>query len=157
MTAPPPKLTEGGEESEKFLLGVVEGFYGRPFTSEQRKELFKKLKRYGLQLFIYAPKDDCKHRAMWDKEWKYIDFHDFDNLNFFMDDRWRELYTVEEGEHLQGLINASKSAGIDFYYALSPGLDITYSSLKDTSSLKRKLDQVSQFGCRKLSQLSREF
>ena len=63
--------------------------------------------------------------------------------------RWRELYTVEEGEHLQGLINAAKSSGIDFYYALSPGLDITYSSLKDTSSLKRKLDQVSQFGCRK--------
>lgn len=29
----------------------------------------------------------------------------------------------------------------------SPGLDITYSSLKDTAALKRKLDQVSQFGC----------
>lgn len=120
----PDNTQSVAEGSEKFLLGLVEGFYGRPFTADQRKDLFKKLKKYGHQLYIYAPKDDYKHRAS-----------------------WRELYTVEEGEHLQGLINAAKSAGIDFYYALSPGLDITYSSLKDTANLKRKLDQVSQFGC----------
>lgn len=111
-------------ESGKFLLGLVEGFYGRPFTADQRKDLFKKLKKFGHQLYIYAPKDDYKHRAS-----------------------WRELYTVEEGEHLQGLVSAAKATGIDFYYALSPGLDITYSSIKDTAALKRKLDQVSQFGC----------
>lgn len=64
MSKSPQKHNEHDEDSNKFLLGVVEGFYGRPFTSEQRKELFKKLKRFGLQLFIYAPKDDCKHRAM---------------------------------------------------------------------------------------------
>lgn len=120
----PNNHEEGG--SEKFLLGLVEGFYGRPFTADQRKELFIKLKKYGHQLYVYAPKDDFKHRAA-----------------------WRELYTVEEGEHLQGLISAAKATGIDFYYALSPGLDITYSSIKDVSALKRKLDQVSHFGCGK--------
>lgn len=117
---------ENGSENG-FLLGLVEGFYGRPFTADQRKDLFKKLRKYGHQLYIYAPKDDYKHRAS-----------------------WRELYTVEEGEHLQGLISAAKATGIDFYYALSPGLDITYSSLKDNAVLKRKLDQVSHFGCGKL-------
>lgn len=122
------------EGSEKFLLGLVEGFYGRPFTAEQRKDLFKKLKKYGHQLYIYAPKDDYKHRAS-----------------------WRELYTVEEGEHLQGLISAAKASGIDFYYALSPGLDITYSALKDIATLKRKLDQVSQFGCRKFPSFDFEY
>lgn len=124
-----PVISPDAEEgSKKFLLGLVEGFYGRPFTADQRKELFKKLKRFGHSAYVYAPKDDYKHRAS-----------------------WRELYTVEEGEHLQGLISAANESGIDFYYALSPGLDITYSSIKDTSSLKRKLDQVSQFGCRKLN------
>lgn len=116
------------DRPDKFLLGLVEGFYGRPFTSDQRKDLFKKLKKYGHRLYVYAPKDDYKHRAS-----------------------WRELYTVEEGEHLQGLISSAKASGIDFYYALSPGLDITYSSIKDTAALKRKLDQVSLFGCRKLN------
>lgn len=46
-----------------------------------------------------------------------------------------------------GLIAAAKEAGITFYYALSPGLDMTYSSPKEIATLKRKLDQVAQFGC----------
>lgn len=74
--------------------------------------------------YLYAPKDDYKHRAS-----------------------WRDLYTVEEAEHLTGLITAAKENGITFYYALSPGLDITYSSIKEVTALKRKLEQVSQFGC----------
>ncbi|XP_055617072.1 protein O-GlcNAcase [Toxorhynchites rutilus septentrionalis] len=111
--------------SSGFICGVVEGFYGRPWTTEQRKDLFRKLKQWGMDSYIYAPKDDYKHRAY-----------------------WRELYTVEEADHLTGLISAAHEQNIDFYYALSPGLDITYSSSKEISALKRKLDQVSQFGCK---------
>ena len=74
--------------------------------------------------YVYAPKDDYKHRAY-----------------------WRELYTVEEGDHLTSLIAAAKEQNITFYYALSPGLDMTYSSSKEVQALKRKLEQVSQFGC----------
>ncbi|XP_012259880.2 protein O-GlcNAcase [Athalia rosae] len=107
-----------------FLCGVVEGFYGRPWTTEQRKDLFQKMKKWGMDSYLYAPKDDYKHRAY-----------------------WRDLYTVEEAEHLTGLITAAKECGIIFYYALSPGLDITYSSVKEVTALKRKLEQVSQFGC----------
>jgi protein O-GlcNAcase/histone acetyltransferase len=32
----------------KFLCGVVEGFYGRPWTNEQRKNLFERMKIMGL-------------------------------------------------------------------------------------------------------------
>ena len=35
-----------------------------------------------------------------------------------------------------------RECDIDFYYAISPGLDITYSNAKEVSCLKRKLDQV---------------
>lgn len=73
---------------------------------------------------MYAPKDDFKHRAY-----------------------WRELYSVEEADQLSGLIAAAKENGITFYYAISPGLDIVYSSSKELTCLKRKLEQVSQFGC----------
>lgn len=82
------------------------------------------MKKWGMDSYVYAPKDDYKHRAY-----------------------WRELYTVEEAEHLTGLIQAAKDQNITFYYALSPGLDITYSSQKEVAALKRKLEQVSQFGC----------
>lgn len=47
-------------ERGKFICGVVEGFYGRPWTTSQRKELFGKLNRWGLDSYVYAPKDDYK-------------------------------------------------------------------------------------------------
>lgn len=52
------------------------------------------------------------------------------------------LNQVEEAEHLTSLITCAHDNGITFYYALSPGLDITYSSSKEVLTLKRKLEQV---------------
>lgn len=112
-------------DSRPFVCGVVEGFYGRPWTLTQRKDLFEKMESWGMGSYLYAPKDDCKHRAF-----------------------WRELYTVEEADHLQSLITAASDCNVDFYYAISPGLDITYSNSKEVATLKRKLDQVAQLGCK---------
>ena len=77
------------------------------------------MKRWGMTSYLYAPKDDYKHRAY-----------------------WREMYTVEEAEHLTSLIHTAHQHGVTFIYGLSPGMDITYSSQKEMAALKRKLDQV---------------
>ena len=45
-------------------------------------------------------------------------------------------------EQLMTLISSAKDYGIEFIYALSPGLDITFSNQKEVTTLKRKLDQV---------------
>ena len=45
-------------------------------------------------------------------------------------------------ENLKQLIASSKECGITFYYALSPGLDISFSSSRDIHLLQRKMDQV---------------
>lgn len=45
-------------------------------------------------------------------------------------------------DQLTTLISAAKEHGIEFIYAISPGLDITFSNQKEVSTLKRKLDQV---------------
>lgn len=45
-------------------------------------------------------------------------------------------------EQLTTLISAAKEHGVEFIYAISPGLDITFSNQKEVSTLKRKLDQV---------------
>ena len=47
------------------ICGVVEGFYGRPWKPYQRKELFERLAAQHLNTYMYAPKDDRKHRAHW--------------------------------------------------------------------------------------------
>uniref|UniRef100_A0A6Q2WVQ1 Protein O-GlcNAcase n=1 Tax=Esox lucius TaxID=8010 RepID=A0A6Q2WVQ1_ESOLU len=105
-------------------------FYGRPWTMEQRKELFRRQQKWGLNTYLYAPKDDYKHRMF-----------------------WREMYSVEEAEQLMTLISAAKEYGIEFIYAISPGLDITFSNQKEVSALKRKLDQVTHFGCKSFALL----
>ncbi|XP_068448448.1 protein O-GlcNAcase [Clinocottus analis] len=116
--------------TKRFISGVVEGFYGRPWTMEQRTELFKREQKWGLNTYLYAPKDDYKHRMY-----------------------WRDLYSTEEAAQLVALISAAKQHDVEFIYAISPGLDITFSNPKEVAALKRKLDQVRQFGCRSFSLL----
>lgn len=37
------QLTTKNEQTKpSFICGVIEGFYGRPWTTEQRKDLFRK-------------------------------------------------------------------------------------------------------------------
>ncbi|XP_051240849.1 protein O-GlcNAcase [Dicentrarchus labrax] len=116
--------------ARRFISGVVEGFYGRPWTMEQRTELFKREQKWGLNTYLYAPKDDYKHRMY-----------------------WRDLYSPQEAEQLIALISAAKKHDIEFIYAISPGLDVTFSNPKEVAALKRKLDQVKEFGCRSFSLL----
>ncbi|ESN89820.1 hypothetical protein HELRODRAFT_194783 [Helobdella robusta] len=110
--------------NKSFLCGVCEGFYGKPWSFSQRQELFKRMQRFGMNTYLYAPKDDYKHRLY-----------------------WREMYNEEEADELKCLIRFSVEYCINFVYALSPGLDIIYSSDEEVTILKKKLDQVKNLGC----------
>jgi len=113
-----------GTDDRNFACGVVEGFYGRPWSEEQRYTLFKRMKSQGLNTYVYAPKDDYKHRAY-----------------------WREMYNAEEIRRISSLIKAARENDIVFYYAISPGLDISFSNEADVEALKNKLQQVKDCGC----------
>ena len=78
---------------------------------------------WGMNSYLYAPKDDDKHRAY-----------------------WRELYSLEEATELSQLIKETTSKGVDFIYAISPGLDIVFSNKQEIALLKKKLDQVRYWG-----------
>lgn len=45
--APGPDM-EGAGARRAFVCGVVEGFYGRPWTLGQRKDLFDKMESWGM-------------------------------------------------------------------------------------------------------------
>jgi hypothetical protein len=89
--------------SIKKLVGVVEGFYGAPWTHTERLDLLNQLKSLELNTYIYGPKDDDLHR------------------NY-----WRQLYSNERAEALKVLLEETYSRGIEFIYAIAPGLDISY-------------------------------
>ena len=47
----------------------------------------------------------------------------------------------------RSLIKACKERGVAFYYGISPGLDMGYSSPKDVADLKAKCDDLRSLGC----------
>jgi hypothetical protein len=107
-----------------FLAGVIEGFYGPPWSQAERFELFRWMANWRLNTYLYAPKDDLKHRAL-----------------------WREPYSVSELKALQELIRACAASGIRFFYALSPGLDIRYHAQKELDLLRSRFEQMMGLGC----------
>lgn len=108
-----------------FYSGVIEGFYGRPWSAVQRVEMLDWVRQAGMNVFAYAPKDDIKIRA-----------------------RWRELYDAWEVRALANLASEAKRRGIILMGAVSPCLDICHCDPGEITVLKRKLQQLDDIGMR---------
>jgi hypothetical protein len=113
-----------------YLCGVIEGFYGRPWTHEQRLALFGRLGTLGMNTYVYGPKDDIKLRA-----------------------RWRERYDHAEAARMRELVDACHGAGLRYVYAISPGLDMRYGDAADVERLVAKVDQLVGLGVRDVALL----
>ena len=109
------------------LRGVIEGFYGTAWTHEYRKDLFAFMGQNKMNAYIYAPKDDPKHRA-----------------------QWRALYTGAELQRMTDLIETANENYVKFIYAISPGGDINLGSgyEADFEKLMAKCEQIYELGCR---------
>ncbi|GAA3730968.1 hypothetical protein GCM10022239_04460 [Leifsonia bigeumensis] len=105
------------------IRGVIEGFYGTPWTHEQRLELAGFLGERGMNTFVYSPKDDPLVRQ-----------------------DWRQAYSGAELARLSELIERCAAHGLDLVYCLSPGLSIEYSSESDRSLLSEKFDSIADLG-----------
>ena len=109
--------------NNQFLAGVVEGFYGTPWTKEERSCLFQRMYRWRLHYYMYAPKDDSKHRS-----------------------DWREAYTETELATFKQLHLAAEHNNVEFIYALSPGLNVSFSNPADRKSLLSKFQHLQSVG-----------
>jgi hyaluronoglucosaminidase len=105
------------------IRGVIEGFYGDPWTHEERLDLIRFCADAGLDTWVHAPKDDPYHRA-----------------------RWRDPYPDEELARLGALVDEARRAGVEFAYAIAPGLSICYTRDADFEHLVAKCEQVRSIG-----------
>jgi hypothetical protein len=112
--------TAGGGEAE---LGLIEGFYGRPWTWRARAETVAFLAPHGYEFFLYAPKADPYLRR-----------------------RWREPHPDETLEALKGLAGHCARSGVRFGIGLSP-FEI-YRAFDDAAKadLARKLADLDAMG-----------
>jgi len=106
--------------------GVVEGFYGRPWTEAERRMMLHFLGEHGMNLYVYAPKDDPYHR-----------------------EKWREPYPSQEMLALKRLAAEARTSGVELVFAVSPGLDQRFSGWAgeaDEKTMLRKLESVHEMG-----------
>jgi hyaluronoglucosaminidase len=103
--------------------GVVEGFYGTPWTHQDRVDILRFEGTHGMNLYYYAPKDDPYHRKL-----------------------WRDAYPPDAQQHLDELVKTAQHNFVDFCFAISPGLTMAYSSEQDFQELTGKLASVGKLG-----------
>ena len=58
-------VTSGGPVSAAPELGVIEGYYGRPWQHADRKQVVSHLRELGYGFFHFAPKADPFLRRRW--------------------------------------------------------------------------------------------
>ncbi len=105
--------------------GIVEGFFGPPWPHSGRRALIEAMPAMGFSSYIYAPKDDPFHRIQW-------------NLH----------YPPAEFRRLASLIHDCRRAGVDFVWAVSPGLTIRHAKDEDFELLAEKFERIADKGVR---------
>ena len=104
--------------------GVVEGFYGTPWSHQARLSQIAFYARHKMNVYIYGPKDDPWHR-----------------------DKWREPYPEAEAKRISELATYARSLGVNFYWAIHPGVDIKWTE-QDRDYLVAKLEKMYDLGVR---------
>ena len=105
--------------------GTIEGFYGRPWSHDDRLAHLQFAAQHRLNTYVYAPKDDPFHRA-----------------------RWREPYPPDALARLGELATAARRRDLRFVLAIAPGLSMQYSDPAEHAALAAKTEQLWRVGIR---------
>jgi hypothetical protein len=107
------------------VRGIIEGFYGPPWSHRERLDLIAFCGAHDLNAFVYAPKDDPYHR-----------------------ESWREPYPPAELARLGELVEAGRRHGVEVHWTIAPGLDVCHASDDDFARLLAKAEQLWSVGVR---------
>lgn len=110
--------------------GVVEGFYGPPWSHRERTDYFQFAGASGLDRYVYAPKDDPYHR-----------------------ERWRDPYPASELALMADLARSAAESGVTLVYAIAPGLSMRFSDDDEHAALAAKCAQLLRAGITSFSLL----
>ncbi|MCX4445237.1 beta-N-acetylglucosaminidase domain-containing protein [Streptomyces sp. NBC_01789] len=107
------------------LRGVIEGFYGTPWSHEARLDQLDYYGEHKMNIYVYSPKDDDYLRA-----------------------KWRDPYPADRLAQIKDLADRAALRHVEFTYALSPGLSVCYSSDADVKALIEKFRTMWDIGVR---------
>ncbi len=115
---------------QHFCKGVIEGFYGTPWSHSQRLDLLKKMAHWELNTYIYAPKFDLLHRL-----------------------KWADKYPNDTLEAFRELVDTGNAHGVDVVFTISPGLSIDADNPTHRDALIEKFRDFTAIGAEHLGLL----
>jgi hyaluronoglucosaminidase len=124
------KLREGTHAPSFAIRGVIEGFYGTPWTHNQRRRGLTHFAKKNMNAFVFAPKDD---------PWQRFD--------------WRTPFQDSFLKTTEELVQLGRDLLVDVSVCVSPGLTISYSSKDDLSALLVRYTQLHKIGVRRFGLL----
>lgn len=104
--------------------GLVEGYYGNPYSEADRMGLLKMFGELKMNVYIYGPKDDAYHKS-----------------------KWREEYPTDLAKKIAEYVNVAKANKIEFMWAIHPGEDIQWNDT-DRANIVNKLKAMCKLGVR---------
>ncbi|GHE66655.1 hypothetical protein GCM10014715_20300 [Streptomyces spiralis] len=107
------------------VRGTTEGFYGTPWTHEQRLAQLDFMGRTKQNRYLYAPGDDP-----------------------YRQDRWREPYPAAQRAAFRELAERARRNHVTLAWAVAPGQSLCFASDADVQALTRKLDAMWALGFR---------
>ncbi|MFJ6605075.1 beta-N-acetylglucosaminidase domain-containing protein [Streptomyces lydicus] len=107
------------------LRGVIEGFYGTPWSHRARLDQLDFYGAHKMNLYVYSPKDDA-----------------------YLREKWRDPYPADRLAQIKELVDRARERHVEFTYALSPGLSVCYSSDADLTALTAKFRTLWDIGVR---------
>lgn len=107
------------------VRGTTEGFFGQPWTREQRLAQLDFMGRTKQNRYLYAPGDD-----------PYRQF------------RWRDPYPAAQRADFRALAARARANHVTLAWAVSPGQAMCMSSEDDLKALRRKVDAMWALGVR---------
>ncbi len=120
--------------------GIIEGYYGLPYSLEVTEDLFRFMARYKLNMYMYGAKSDPYHSRYWDKAYPV-------KLN-----AREKRFGMMTQDNMKQLAQTAHECKVNFIWSIHPGT--TFTELGESDVLERIMQKfelmynlgVRQFG-----------
>lgn len=105
--------------------GVIEGFYGTPWSQKDRMRQLEFYGKVKANTYIYGPKDDPYHSSP----------------------DWRKPYPEDQAKDIKNLVKKADENFVHFTWAIHPGQDIKWNK-EDRNNVLEKFEKMYDLGVR---------
>ena len=117
--------------------GVIEGYYGVPYSAEVTKDLFRFMAKYKLNTYMYGAKSDPYHSRYWSEPYPTSITPEQEKIGYLTQDMMKDITSV------------AKECKVDFIWAIHPGKAFADPQNKDIiQQIMGKFESMYELGVR---------